>query len=393
MQYYSSLYTLLWSLLHLQVPLNDAFTPFYWAGRATVVGQQQTFNRNHAALFMSGNGIATGYTWHEEAFEIEVTVNVPKETRAKDIVFQAKRDSIDLRLRNTDDQEEDVILLDPSRQLRGRVSLEGTYWVISDPPEDSLHRQVTVTIEKQIRTPKDDFDVVDYDWKGLYFQEDEGEVSARKYDEAEDLDVREYAASLGVDIDNINMSLVDKSMFTSGLNLTQSSLDSLTESGLMKEVTQQSDGSEWTTDDDGERVPFNSMGGEMPPEQTTKPTIPFLDTNSPWHTTVPVDEKEEFLQTNNVTKAELEERIKTEQEKKRDEQKLELQKQREQQAADPIATLTVARLKEILKSRGLKVSGNKKELQDRLRTEVSSLMVKDDTEDKAAEESNSESTI
>ena len=35
---------------------------------------------------------------------------------------------------------------------------------------------------------------------------------------------------------------------------------------------------------------------------------------------------------------------------------------RKQEAIDPISTLTVARLREILRSRGLKVSGNKKEL-------------------------------
>jgi hypothetical protein len=417
MTYYTSLYTLLWCLVHLHIPsLYNAFTPsFDGVGRrssrsSSSIGisvSSSIMRRNtksKTALTMSGDGIAKGYTWHEEAFELEVTVNVPKETRAKDIMFQATRDSIDLRLGrpsdNNDDDNDEVILLDPSRKLRGRVSLEGTFWIISDPEESNSgdsYRQVTVTIEKQIRRPKDDFDVIDYDWKGIYFQEDEEEVSFRKYDESEELDVRDYAASLGVDIDNINMSLVDKSMFTSGLNLTQSSLDSLTESGLMKEVTQQSDGSEWVTDSEGERVPFNSMGGDAPPipttTTTTKPTVPFLDTNSPWHTTVPVDETEDFLQTN-ITKAEIEETTKTEQDKKREEKKQELKKQREQQAADPIATLTVARLKEILKSRGIKVSGNKQELQDRLRAEVGSMLVQDDNQDsKATEESNSESTI
>jgi molecular chaperone DnaK (HSP70) len=62
--------------------------------------------------------------------------------------------------------------------------------------------------------------------------------------------------------------------------------------------------------------------------------------------------------------------------KERDQKKKALQKQREQEAADPIGTLTVARLKEILRSRGLKVSGNKKELQDRLRAQVQSMLKK-----------------
>lgn len=51
---------------------------------------------------------------------------------------------------------------------------------------------MTVTIEKNTLTPKDDFEVVDYDWRGVYPEDDE-EVSERKYEEPEELDVREYA--------------------------------------------------------------------------------------------------------------------------------------------------------------------------------------------------------
>lgn len=326
---------------------------------------------------MSGDGIAQSYTWHEEAFELEVSVNVTKDTRAKDIRFKATPNSIDLRLvvdspQTKDDNNDDVILLDPTRPLKGKVSLEGTFWELSDPTPGQDHRQVTVTIEKQIRTAKDDFDVIDYDWKGLYAKEEDDEVIYRRYDEAEELDVREYAASLGVDIDNINMSMVDKSMFNSGLNLTKSSFESLQEAGLMKEVTRQNDGSEWVTNDDGDRIPFNSMGGKIPPETEKPPPIPFLDTDSPWHKTVPVVEKKE-----DGLEVELPDDVSTdklEDDKKRQEKLKELKKKRQEQASDPIETLTVARLKEILKARGLKVSGNKKELQDRLRAEVTSLL-------------------
>ena len=41
---------------------------------------------------------------------------------------------------------------------------------------------------------------------------------------------------------------------------------------------------------------------------------------------------------------------------------------------DPIDKLTVSKLKDILRKEGLKVSGNKKELQDRLKEHVSSIM-------------------
>ena len=60
-------------------------------------------------------------------------------------------------------------------------------------------------------------------------------------------------------------------------------------------------------------------------------------------------------------------------------------------ASDPIDLLTVRKLKEILKSQGLKVSGNKKELQDRLRAQVNSLLqggnpIQDPTSSKASDE-------
>lgn len=155
---------------------------------------------------------------------MEVTVQVPKLTRAKDILFKANSTSIQLLL--CYDNGARIILLDPARKLRGKVVVDGTYWMISDPErttnkdkddDDDVDedddrkddRLVTVTIEKRIRKPKDDFDVIDYDWKGVY-SEDEAEVTFREYDQAEKLDIRDYAASLGVDIDNINMSMVDK---------------------------------------------------------------------------------------------------------------------------------------------------------------------------------------
>jgi hypothetical protein len=321
----------------------------------------------------SGKGIAKDYSWREEAFEIEISVQVPPGTKAKDIHFKAKSNSIDLKL-NRPGEEEDIVLLDASRNLRGRVVIDGTYWEISDAENDHGSneggRQVTVTIEKLIRQAKDDFDVVDYDWNGVYREEEEGEVNFRKYDEPEALDVREYAASLGVDIDNINMSLVDKTMFSSGLNLTKNSYDSLQQSGLMQEVTQQSDGTEWITDTDGDRAPFSTMGKGVsqeeiqqssgaPEQNENTAAIPFLDTDSPWHKSVPVEDKPD---------------VDTRSAKQKKEKKDQLQAQREKDASDPIGTLTVAKLREILRSRGLKVSGNKKELQDRLRGEVNSML-------------------
>lgn len=198
------------------------------------------------------------------------------------------------------------------------------------------------------------------------------------------------------------MSMVDKTMFTSGLNLTKSSLDSLSNAGLVKEVTKQSDGSEWTTNSDGEKVPFSSMGDGVSTQEveqaaatTTQspPKIPFLDTDSPWHKAVPVDKKNEEEGTftinndnlNSTTTSEIDVDADAEKaKKKRSMKKEQLSKARQNAASDPIETLTVARLKEILRSQGLKVSGNKKELQERLRSEVQTMLLDnaDDNDDK-----------
>jgi hypothetical protein len=346
-------------------------------------------NRRHSVVkpLYSGEGIAPTYSWLEECFEIEITVKVPKDTRASDISFRAKPNSIELILKkkleessSESDSELEEILLDPSRKLRGRIMMDGTYWAIADPEvpvsDEDAHRVVTVTIEKQIRTPKDDFDVVEYDWNGVY-EDDEDEVSYRKYDEPQELDVREYAASMGVDIDNIDMNLVDKSMFTSGLNVTKSTFDTMKEAGLMTEVTEQTDGSEWTIDEDGEKVPFSSMGkgvskDELKSAKAPSP-IPFLDTDSPWHTTVPLDQAKKV-------KDDMEESSSPEKDStdgKKEEtasDSMEIPKD----AKDPIDTLTVAKLKEVCRSRGLKVSGNKKQLQERLRAEIQSMLQSND---------------
>jgi len=363
--------------------LAAAFSPIgvveHQSARPTATGNGQ---RENSGPLYSGKGIAPTYSWAEECFEIEIDVRVPKDTRANDISFKAKPNSIDLRLKNSEDEE--VVLLDPNRKLRGRVVLDGTYWIISDPEAVASeegndeptepHRVVTVTIEKQIRTPKDDFDVIEYDWNGVY-EDDEDEVSYRKYDEPEELNVREYAASMGVDIDNIDMNLVDKTMFTSGLNLTQSTFDNMKEAGLMTEVTEQTDGSEWITDKDGDQVPFSSMGQGVSKDEVQsakKPTpVPFLDTSSPWHKTIPVDKAKEV-------KAKMAAPSPNDDDSVGEKAKTKEPEEMPTDAKDPIDTLTVAKLKEVLRARGLKVSGNKKELQERLRAEVKSMLESND---------------
>ena len=354
----------------------------------------------------AGDGVATNYTWHEEAFEIEVSVKVPKETRAKDIAFRATSRSVDLRLiqgqGDGNNNDNVIVLLDGQRPTRGRINLDGTYWVISDSERDAEqnHRIVTVTIEKLLATPKDDFEVVEYDWKGVY-PDDETEVTWRHYDEPESLDVRQYAASLGVDIDNINMSMVDKTMFSSGLNLTQASLDQMTKAGLLQheEVTQQADGREFTVQDDGTPQAYTPYGPAVHPDEmektTTTPTrkaqqttsaqgIPFLDTNSPWHQSVPVPTNK----NNNVTTTMVQQMqrnltraafaadaaLGTPASSSNNDTADDDDTAKTATAKDPIDTLTKKRLQEILKSQGLPISGNKQELQQRLRQRVNALL-------------------
>jgi SAP domain/CS domain len=332
----------------------------------------------------SGYGIATNYSWKEDAYEIDLTVSVPSGTRAKDIKFTATSSSIALTVAAKEGSDNGVMtLLDPSRVLRGRVNVDGTYWVISDPDDDGDDRdrrsggqnlpgsrRVTITIEKMIATPSDDFAVVDYDWKGIYRTEDADEVIERKYDKPEPLDVREYAASMGVDVDNINMSMVDKTMFNSGLNLTQRTLDELNQAGYLspEEVTQQADGTEYVVNSQGEPVPVSLTGERMKP-------VPFLDTDSPWSKSTPRD----VVQVNNETVV-RQKRNFTRAAFAEDSAKVNAAegnpkaKRKTAISEDPIDSLTVARLKEILKAQGQKTSGNKSELQERLRIQVNALL-------------------
>jgi len=382
-----------------------------------------------------GIGIADTYQWEESQYEIDVTVPVPAGTRARDVKFKALPTGVDLKLKSWNgDIRNDVILLDGRRKMRGRVSVDGTYWAIADGDKSSKsgrssntdinvegeeaeeqddRRQITVTVEKMIVEPQDQFEVVEFDWYGVY-PDDDDEVTERKYDKAEELDVREYAASLGVDIDNINMTMVDKTMFSSGLNMTQSTMDELSKAGYVKEVTQQADGEEFVTGEDGEKVPFQSLGenigadeimnidaGRLVSSDGKAPTgddiaggtpvttssggtskirnqLPFIDTHSKWHQSIPAEEARDEdgmpLDMGTDQSNELDTAAPS----------LDAAGTSDRNGAtgdapdskeagiDPIDLLTVKRLKEILREQNLKVSGNKQELRDRLRAHVNS---------------------
>lgn len=323
-------------------------------------------NRQSTELY-GGTGIAKSYTWKEDQFEIELRVKVPKATTARQIKYTPKSRSIHLVVG-------DEILLDGSRKMRGMLDLDGTFWSIIDSEEHD-GRDVVITMEKMILPPKDPFEVVNFDWNGI-FLDDEDEIIEKKYDEAKELDVREYAASLGVDIDNIDMSKVDKSMFSSGLNMTRNTLDELTKSGYVSEVTRQGDGTELLDQGAGNTVPFNAYGDNVGQDEIDaagiqmgdipRPTAsnPYMTKDSPWLQTMPVEEartgdKEVMTET---TEASVE--------------KKSSDKTKKMEMKDPIDLLTVPKLKDILKREGLKVSGSKEELQDRLKTHVKTVVKK-----------------
>ena len=378
--------------------------------------------RPSSTQLFGGIGIADTYRWEETQYEIDVTVPVPAGTRAKRIKFRATPNSVHLAIMGWNgDSANDIVLLDGDRQMRGQVSVDGTYWAIADgendDPDDD-RRQITVTIEKMIVEPQDQFEVVEYDWGGVY-PNDEDEVSERKYDEPEELDVREYAKSLGVDIDNINMSMVDKTMFSSGLNMTQSTMDELSKAGYVKEVTQQGDGQEFTTSEDGSAVPFNSLGdnigadeimnieaGRLVPspgsegstddilaavtgesgkskggKSKIRSELPFMDTHSKWHNSVPVEEVRDEdgmpidMPSGDDDGDEVDELDDAISKPTLDSKDTAGDSDNESNGgnakpSDPIDLLTVKRLKEILKEQNLKISGNKQELRDRLRSAV-----------------------
>lgn len=66
-------------------------------------------------------------------------------------------------------------------------------------------------------------------------------LDGKRKAEAEDFNVREYCQSIGVDIDNIDMSKVDKSLFRDEDKNTKETMEKLKKAGYVREVTRQGD--------------------------------------------------------------------------------------------------------------------------------------------------------
>ena len=324
-------------------------------------------------ILFGGTGVTKDYQWLEEQFEIEITVRVPPNTKGQDILFKASPMSIDLKVivdnNESDDDKKEIILLDGSRKMRGKLDMDGTYWSITDSNDSSeKHRLVTVTIEKYRTNEQVGNDMFgsagDEDWGGVY-PDDEEEVLERKYKEAEEMDVREYAKSLGVDIDNLNMSLVDKEMFSIA-NMTKGTMDNLKKGGYVKEITKQGN-DEYYEGADGNAQPFVSPFGNMI-DESQRVKIPFIDDD---YNNNNLEDKSSL---NDTTKNKSNSTTPLSSIKDKKTISYEEKNNDEENNVDPLDLLTVARLKEILREQKLKVSGTKQELRDRLRAHVDSLL-------------------
>jgi hypothetical protein len=328
------------------IGLSSLWQPpsFFYAGAFsfTTPSLHRTSTLSSPSALHGGVGVANTYSWKEEQFEIEVTIPVSPKTSAKNIKFKCSSEGIDLRLNS--EEGEGTILLDGTRKMRGKICVDGTFWSIADAASSNKvdgenSREITVTIEKHFVPVsriggQQTYDAVtDFDWGGVY-PNDEDEVTHRKYEEPEELDVREYAAKLGVDIDNLDMSKVDKTMFGAGLSgendpvegkddqdttssgnaqkkkrglhfdIEQATLDQLTRSGLAKEIVQQADGTEYSLDDERE---FSMLGRDILSEELREAGIVSgsrpVGSNVPdvWQqSSVPVEEVPGYQKTYDV---------------------------------------------------------------------------------------------
>merc|ERR1712150_83174 len=148
----------------------------------------------------------------------------------KDVLFDVTPRSLELILKL--ETNEECILFEKGKKLNGLVDVENTLWTLSEKERtnepnhtETKEKELTVTISKHIVVPSDPCEIFEFDW-GCVYPDDT--IVYKKYDKKEDLDVEDYASSLGIDINNINMSIVEKNMFMKEFNETKNKLGNLT---------------------------------------------------------------------------------------------------------------------------------------------------------------------
>ena len=110
--------SIIWCLISTSYYMSHAFTIYHKSSKT------MPYSSRTSTILNNGVGTASTYTWNEEQFEIEVKLTVPPKTTTKDIKFKCSSQSIDLRLLNcANDNNNDgdgnnigeKILLDGSR--------------------------------------------------------------------------------------------------------------------------------------------------------------------------------------------------------------------------------------------------------------------------------------
>ncbi|KAL3811435.1 hypothetical protein ACHAXA_007590 [Cyclostephanos tholiformis] len=429
-----------------RLPFNGggacAFTSSY---SSSIAARGKSYNVHESPSITAlhgGYGIADSYSWNEDQFELEVRVTIPHDASASDLTFVCSSDRIDLRLGSR-------VLLDGKRRMRGKICVEGTYWSIDDDGDDGdgggggdgtggdgkANRTVTVTIEKHFVptsvSSRDGTITYDsstiFDWGGVYVDDEieRMEVKVREYGVPEELDVREYASKLGVDIDNIDMSKVNKTMFGVGLrkdadaaleglgeshedvgvnrndndggfrfDINQATLERLTKAGLAREVVRQADGSEYELGMTGDSAngtggrAFSMLGKDVSYDELREAGIVSDDDGIRSDSMLAESDEiiDDEVEDNDIVASNsrvVEMQYETVDLENSDEVGIAenshgVEDVGEGDAStkprDPIDMLTVARLREVLRAQGLKSTGTKQVLRDRLRDHVKSLL-------------------
>merc|ERR1712183_412227 len=140
--------------------------------------------------------------------------------------------------------------------------------------------------------------------------------------------------------------------------MTKDVMDKAQKEGFLQEVTMQDDGAH-LEEKDGSRAKYSS-----PLKNNEDITDAFQKSYEDMVSKTPMATSDNDDKTANKEEQ-------PQQQQKNDDEN---EKMPSGTLVDPIDTLTVARLKEILRAQKLKVSGTKKELQDRLKLHVQSML-------------------
>lgn len=206
--------------------------------------------RIRGALFASGYGqVGNEYSWVENDWEVDITIPLEKDTRKDDILFKLTPTSIKIG------QVGKASLLLGGR-LRGKVTLDGSYWQIEKENNTELPH-LKILLEKQDMEASNR-----WDWEGI-LMDDEEKITFKKYQPHEKMDVKQYTHDM-LGTESIDETLVDKSLFNVGIDETKEDLvKEWSEQGVVIDDTIQTNPtiitspSSTSKEDEGERREVN----------------------------------------------------------------------------------------------------------------------------------------